>query len=77
LLSNEYVKGCPNPPVGGPVIHDKIFFFLGYQRTAFRNLVLGSSHLICQTDITFFLSPFSEGAPICVEQSFVVKVKGY
>jgi hypothetical protein len=42
--------------LGGPVIHDKTFFFLGYQRTAFRNLVLGSSHVVGQTDITNFLT---------------------
>ena len=42
--------------LGGPVIHDKTFFFLGYQRTAFRNLVLGSSHVVGQTDITSFLA---------------------
>ena len=41
---------------GGPVIHDKTFFFLGYQRTAFRNLVLGSAHVVGQTDITNFLA---------------------
>jgi len=41
---------------GGPMIHDKTFFFLGYQRTAFRNLVLGSSHVVGQTDITKFLA---------------------
>jgi hypothetical protein len=41
---------------GGPIIHDKTFFFLGYQRTAFRNLVLGSSHVVGQTDITNFLA---------------------
>jgi hypothetical protein len=42
--------------LGGPIIHDKTFFFLGYQRTAFRNLVLGSSHVVGQTDITNFLA---------------------
>jgi hypothetical protein len=41
---------------GGPIIHDKTFFFVGYQRTAFRNLVLGSSHVVGQTDITNFLA---------------------
>ena len=34
---------------GGPVIRDKTFFFLWeYQRTAFRNLVLGSSKTVGQ-----------------------------
>jgi hypothetical protein len=41
---------------GGPVIKDKTFFFLGYQRTAFRNLVLGSSKVVGQTDISKFLA---------------------
>jgi Carboxypeptidase regulatory-like domain/TonB dependent receptor len=42
--------------IGGPVIHDKTFFFVGYQRTAFRNLVLGSSKVVGQTDIGNFLA---------------------
>src|SRR3984893_7559731 len=42
--------------LGGPVIHDKTFFFLGYQRTAFRNLVLGSSKTVGQSDISKFLA---------------------
>jgi hypothetical protein len=41
---------------GGPVIRDKTFFFLGYQRTAFRNLVLGSSKTVGQSDISKFLA---------------------
>jgi Carboxypeptidase regulatory-like domain/TonB dependent receptor len=40
----------------GPVIRDKTFFFAGYQRTAFRNLVLASSKVVGQTDISKFLT---------------------
>jgi Carboxypeptidase regulatory-like domain len=42
--------------IGGPVIRDKTFFFAGYQRTEFRNLVLGSSKVVGQTDISKFLA---------------------
>ena len=42
--------------IGGPIIHDKAYFFAGYQRTAFRNLALGSSKVVGQSDITSFLS---------------------
>lgn len=47
--------------IGGPIIHDKTFFFGGYQRTAFRNLVLGSSHVVGQSDITSFLASGGPG----------------
>jgi len=47
--------------IGGPIIHDKTFFFVGYQRTAFRNLILGSSHVVGQTDITNFLAKGGPG----------------
>src|SRR6266581_4149611 len=50
---------------GGPIIHDKTFFFGGYQRTAFRNLVLGSQNVVGQTDITNFLTPKSLTCPTC------------
>jgi carboxypeptidase family protein len=51
--------------LGGPLIHDKTFFFGGYQRTAFRNLILGSSSAVGQTDITNFLTPKSAACPAC------------
>jgi Carboxypeptidase regulatory-like domain/TonB dependent receptor len=47
--------------IGGPIIHDKTFFFGGYQRTAFRNLVLGSSHVVGQSDIISFLASGGPG----------------
>jgi hypothetical protein len=47
--------------IGGPIVHDKTFFFAGYQRTAFRNLVLGSSHVVGQTDIANFLASGGPG----------------
>ncbi len=47
--------------IGGPIIHDKTFFFTGYQRTAFRNLVLGSSSVVGQTDISNFLATGGPG----------------
>src|SRR5712664_2898463 len=51
--------------LGGPIIHDKTYFFGGYQRTAFRNLVLGSQKVVGQTDITNFLTPKSAACPTC------------
>src|SRR5580698_3218198 len=51
--------------MGGPIIREKIFFFGGYQRTAFRNVVLGSSKVVGQSDITNFLAPPSTSCPTC------------
>ena len=51
--------------LGGPIIHDKTFVFGGYQRTEFRNLVLGSQKVVGQTDITNFLSPKTAACPTC------------
>src|SRR5882672_4490239 len=51
--------------LGGPIIRDKTFFFGGYQRTAFRNLVLGSQNVVGLTDITNFLTPKSAACPTC------------
>jgi hypothetical protein len=49
--------------LGGPVIHDKAYFFAGYQRTAFRNLALGSSKVVGQSDISSFLAKGPFGTP--------------
>ena len=51
--------------IGGPISKDKTFFFGGYQRTAFRNLVLGSQRVVGQTDITNFLSPKTAACSAC------------
>ena len=50
---------------GGPIRKDKTFFFGGYQRTAFRNLVLGSQNVPGQTDIANFLKPKSAACTAC------------
>src|SRR6266404_1720933 len=42
--------------LGAPIRHDKTFFFGGYQRTTFRNFVLGSQKVVGQTDIANFLA---------------------
>jgi hypothetical protein len=49
---------------GGPIRKDKSFFFGGYQRTEFRNLVLGSQKVVGQTDVSHFLAagPFLDPA---------------
>jgi outer membrane receptor protein involved in Fe transport len=51
--------------IGGPIIKDKTFFFGGYQRTEFRNLVLGSQNVPGQTDIANFLSPKTAACKTC------------
>ena len=43
----------------------KMFFFGGYQRTAFRNVVLGSSKVVGQSDINNFLSAPSTTCSSC------------
>ena len=50
---------------GGPIRKDKTFFFGGYQRTVFRNLVLGSQNVPGQTDIANFLQPKTAACPTC------------
>src|SRR6266436_4136324 len=51
--------------LGGPSLNDKTFFFGGYQRTSFRNLVLGSQNVVGRTDITNFLTPKSASCLTC------------
>jgi hypothetical protein len=51
--------------MGGPIIREKIFFFGGYQRTSFRNVVLGSSKVVGQSDIANFLAAPSASCPTC------------
>jgi hypothetical protein len=50
---------------GGPILHDKMYFFAGYQRTAFRNLLLGSAKVVGQTDINNFLAPKTQACTLC------------
>jgi outer membrane receptor protein involved in Fe transport len=50
---------------GGPIRKDKTFFFGGYQRTEFHNLVLGSQNVPGQTDISNFLKPKTAACPTC------------
>src|SRR5204863_4894047 len=49
--------------LGGPILHNKLFFFTGYQRTLFRNLNLSSSKVVGQSDITTFLAKGPFGTP--------------
>jgi hypothetical protein len=51
--------------LGGPILREKMFFFGGYQRTAFRNVVLGSSKVVGQSDINNFLSAPSKSCSTC------------
>jgi hypothetical protein len=51
--------------IGGPIVHDKTYFFGGYQRTPFRNLNAGSASVVGQTDITDFLTPKSVACTTC------------
>src|SRR5262245_30067763 len=48
---------------GGRIIRDKTHFFAGYQETLFRNLLLGSSKVVGQTDINNFLAKGPFGTP--------------
>jgi Carboxypeptidase regulatory-like domain len=60
--------------LGGPIIHDKTFFFGGYQRTAFRNLVLGSAKVVGQTDITNFLANGPFGTPGIIDPAIATMI---
>src|SRR6516164_8781454 len=48
---------------GGPIIRDKTHFFVGFQETKFRNLLLGNSKVVGQTDINNFLTKGPFGTP--------------
>ena len=61
--------------IGGPIMRDKMYFFAGYQRTAFRNLLLGSSSVVGQTDITNFLAKGPFGTPGTIDPA-VAKMIG-
>jgi hypothetical protein len=60
--------------IGGPIFHDKTFFFGGYQRTAFRNLLLGSSKVVGQTDITNFLAKGPFGTPGVIDPAIATMI---
>ena len=60
---------------GGPIVRDKMYFFAGYQRTAFRNLILNSSKVVGQTDIMNFLAKGPFGTPGTIDPA-VAKMIG-
>jgi hypothetical protein len=59
---------------GGPIIHGKTFFFVGYQRTAFRNLILGSSKVVGQADIASFLTKGPFGTPGIIDPAVATMI---
>jgi hypothetical protein len=60
--------------IGGPIIRNKTFFFGGYQRTAFRNLILGSSHAVGSTDIADFLAQGPFGTPGTIDPAVATMI---
>ena len=60
--------------IGGPIIRNKTFFFAGYQRTAFRNLILGSSHTVGSTDIADFLTQGPFGTPGTIDPAVATMI---
>lgn len=60
--------------VGGPIIHNKTYFFAGYQRTEFRNLALGSQKVVGQTDIANFLRTGPFGTPGIIDPAIAKMV---
>jgi hypothetical protein len=60
--------------IGGPMIRNRTFFFAGYQRTAFRNVVLGSSKVVGQTDIAKFLAAGPFGSPGIIDPAVATMI---
>jgi hypothetical protein len=60
--------------LGGPIIRNRLFFFGGYQRTAFRNVILGSSKMVGQTDITNFLAAGPFGTPGTIDPAVATMI---
>jgi len=60
--------------IGGPILRNKTFFFAGYQRTAFRNLLLGSSKVVGQSDISSFLSAGPFGTPGIIDPAVATMI---
>jgi len=60
--------------IGGPMIRNRTFFFAGYQRTAFRNVVLGSSMVVGQTDLAKFLAAGPFGSPGIIDPAVATMI---
>jgi len=60
--------------LGGPIIRNRTFFFGGYQRTLFRNVVLGSSKVVGRTDIANFLATGPFGTPGAIDPAVATMI---